>query len=90
MKVVVGAKVSTASVKAAGVNLSRTTTSPPASRVPAANRIGAEWCRGEHTRCRSSAENPQSSSSSATSAAACSSVSRPDHTPFGVPVVPDV
>ncbi len=49
MKAVVGAKRSTASAKAAGVNLSRTMTSPPASKVPAANRIGAEWCSGEQT-----------------------------------------
>ena len=42
MKALVGVNRSTASAKAGGVNLSRTTTSPPASKVPAANRIGAE------------------------------------------------
>ena len=78
------------SANAAAVNFSSTITSPPASSVPAAKRIGAEWWSGEHTRWRSSAENAHSSASSATRAAAWASVAAPDHTPLGRPVVPDV
>ena len=90
MNAEVGAWVATASANAAAVNRSSTMTSPPASSVPAAKRIGAEWCSGEHTRCRSPAENSQSSSSSATRAAAWASGNTPDQTPLAFPVVPDV
>jgi hypothetical protein len=90
MNAVVGHSVAITDAASATSNLGRSTTSPPASSVPAANRIAAEWKRGEHTRCTSSLENSHTSRSSSTRAAAVPSSSTPLHTPLGRPDVPDV
>ena len=62
-----------------------TTTRPPASSVPVANRSGAEWCSGLSTRLTSSASKPHRSRSSSTSARAAGSSSSPRPDALGPP-----
>ena len=90
MNAVVGRNASMASAARPASKAPSTTTLPPRNKVPPAKRMGAEWCSGEHTRCRSPASKAHRSASSSNRARASVSLSTPDHTPLGVPEVPEV
>ena len=63
----------------------RSTTRPPASRVPIANRSGAEWWIGLSTRFTSSAAKPHRSRSSASNASAAAGVEQSGEDALGPP-----
>ena len=90
MNVVVGRSASMVRAVLAASNGPWSTTVPPLKSVAPDHRTETEWYSGEHTRWTSSASNCQRSTSSARSATASDSSSRPDQTPLARPVVPDV